>query len=176
MSVYFRSSYQNNYRGFQCRYEVLGEVATTTTPSSNQNHVETNTAVQWNGEEGCGVPYKETRIVGGKETAPNRYPWMVGLSFNGQWFCGGTLVNKQWVLTAAHCTHGAESSYVYLGAHNLYDEEDGRIIILSKEFVEHPNYDLEKIANDIALVKLPKNTITEYSAKIRPVCLPLSVI
>ena len=33
---------------------------------------------------------------------------------------------KDWVLTAAHCTHGAVSSYVYLGAHNLYDEEDGQ--------------------------------------------------
>ena len=70
---------------------------------------------------------------------------------------------KDWVLTAAHCTHGAVSSYVYLGAHNLYDEEDGRLILFTSDFVEHPNYDEKKITNDVALVRLPPNSLTEYT-------------
>ena len=40
--------------------------------------------------------------------------------------------SKEWVLTAAHCTHGAVSSYAYLGAHNLYSEEEGRLIIFTQ--------------------------------------------
>ena len=35
-------------------------------------------------------------------------------------------------MTAAHCTHGAVSSYAYLGAHNLYSEEEGRLIIFTQ--------------------------------------------
>ena len=42
---------------------------------------------------------------------------------------------KEWVLTAAHCTHGAVSSYAYLGAHNLYSEEDGRLIIFTQVMI-----------------------------------------
>ena len=69
-------------------------------------------------------------------------------------------------------SYRAVSSYAYLGAHNLYDEEDGRKIIYTTEFVEHPEYDVESIANDVALVHLPKNSLTSYTTHIKPGCLP----
>ena len=47
------------------------------------------------------------RIVGGREAVHGSWPWMVDLQNkiiepNGH-TCGGSLINAQWVLTAAHC-------------------------------------------------------------------------
>ena len=60
---------------------------------------------------GCGDPYYSPtvngRIVGGIPTLPHSWPWMVSLqSDNGFPFCGGTLVNDEYVVTAAHCMPG----------------------------------------------------------------------
>ncbi|KAJ8297465.1 hypothetical protein KUTeg_023996 [Tegillarca granosa] len=48
-------------------------------------------------------------IVGGRDTTINRWPWQAGvLSVNG-FNCGGTLIDYDTVLTAAHCVHGRSS-------------------------------------------------------------------
>merc|ERR1711884_456038 len=56
----------------------------------------------------CGLASRQTRIVGGTVTEVNEYPWQVGLvsKNSDRVWCGGSLINDQWVLTAAHCTAG----------------------------------------------------------------------
>ena len=54
----------------------------------------------------CGNANGVTRIIGGKNSANLRWPWMVKLYIKYQGtstWCGGTLLSNQWVLTAAHC-------------------------------------------------------------------------
>ena len=58
-----------------------------------------------------------TKIVGGTVANAGDAPWQVALTsragtdvYSAQ-FCGGTLINSDWVLTAAHCTAGQVYMY-----------------------------------------------------------------
>lgn len=53
----------------------------------------------------CGIGRK-TRIVGGTTANIAEFPWMVGMTKRGQFHCGGSLITRRHVLTAAHCLEG----------------------------------------------------------------------
>jgi secreted trypsin-like serine protease len=56
------------------------------------------------GEEADGVELADQQqtIVNGEEAVPHSQPWIVNLSIRGG-FCGGSVINPSWVVTAAHC-------------------------------------------------------------------------
>merc|ERR1712088_54732 len=119
----------------------------------------------------CGIPGPKDRIVGGSEATPHSYPWMAALFVDDTWFCGGTLISDEWVLTAAHCAKDATEMLVMLGAHNVREaSEEGRLEITTTDFFTHPGWSQISIHNDLALVHLPEPV--NFTDIIRPVCLP----
>ncbi|XP_033753108.1 chymotrypsin-like protease CTRL-1 [Pecten maximus] len=42
-------------------------------------------------------------IIGGTNATDNAWPWQVSIRYRGRFMCGGTLLNEDTVLTAAHC-------------------------------------------------------------------------
>jgi len=117
----------------------------------------------------------ESRIVGGEAASEYAWPWQIYLSLNGQFICGGTLVDKQNVVTAAHCISGqsdnANDFLVRVGAHNMARQGyyAGTVYTVSSIFV-HENYVSAEYGYDIAIVRLTYPV--DLSDTVNVICLP----
>ncbi|XP_047486378.1 chymotrypsin BI-like [Penaeus chinensis] len=112
------------------------------------------------------------RIVGGVEATPHSWPHQAALFIDDMYFCGGSLISNEWVLTAAHCMDGAGFVEVVLGAHNIRENEASQVSIVSTDFFTHENWNSWLLTNDIALIKLPSPVST--NSNIKTVRLPSS--
>lgn len=104
----------------------------------------------------------QDRIVGGDPVEIRDYPWQVSLQlqpqYGGDHFCGGTIINGEWILTAAHCLVWDDVEFqpgfmrVRAGFTGLSSNEGSYYNVV--EFVLHPDYNDDTHQNDIALVRL----------------------
>lgn len=53
----------------------------------------------------------QLRVVGGRASHPKAWPFLVAIYKDGVFYCGGTILNELWVLTAAHCLEGYRHLY-----------------------------------------------------------------
>ncbi|XP_014277234.3 LOW QUALITY PROTEIN: venom serine protease 34 [Halyomorpha halys] len=102
------------------------------------------------------------RIVGGKETRKNEYPWMVSISSG----CGGSIISPWHILTAAHCID--KNMTVSVGRHQLYNDKNAVHYTISK-VIKHEAYDHQKVLNDIAI--LVTSTQIRFNQEVGPICL-----
>jgi len=117
----------------------------------------------------CGYAPMADRIYGGSEVSPNSLPWQVFVNADG-FMCGGSIISRNYVLTAAHCTNGRprDKITVFVSAHFLWTGTEYSAI----EIIEHPSYESTTYYADIALIKI--ESPLEWSSHVAPICIPQS--
>ncbi|XP_043277367.1 chymotrypsin-1-like [Venturia canescens] len=112
------------------------------------------------------------RVVNGKDVKLGELPYQVALIARGHgfpdtYFCTGSILNKYYVVTAAHCALAVLEDMMYVVAGTVDLE---RYLWISKveEAVVHPEFDMEhSISNDIALLRVEEPF--EFSETVSPV-------
>ena len=130
----------------------------------------------------CGKsPTVTGRIVGGKKAQEGAFPWIVTLheksDSNFDHVCGGSILNKRWILTAAHCIDHPDNTQmyeIYVGLHSLSRKsaKRARKHKISKIII-HESYDKAEYEYDIALLRTA-DTIDFGGSEgfVNGVCLP----
>ncbi|KAJ9573658.1 hypothetical protein L9F63_008999, partial [Diploptera punctata] len=129
----------------------------------------------------CGVPRItiQKRIIGGNEAYFGEFPWQAHIRIAG-YQCGGVLVSRWYVATAAHCIHRArlKDITVFLGEYDTqntghYIEPLPEEILRVVHKIIHPNFQYritQPDRFDLALLRLSRPV--NYRENILPICLP----
>ncbi|XP_012881416.1 PREDICTED: coagulation factor IX [Dipodomys ordii] len=112
-----------------------------------------------------------SRVVGGADAKPGQFPWQVLLNGKIPAFCGGSIINEKWVVTAAHCIEPGDKIEVVAGEYNIDEKEDTEQRRNVIQVITHQNYNatINKYSHDIALLELDKPlTLNSY---VTPICI-----
>ncbi|KAM9342466.1 transmembrane protease serine 12 [Pholidichthys leucotaenia] len=135
------------------------------------------------GGGGCGQrplfgPLGKIRIVGGQNAPEGAWPWQVSIQLHSLHFCGGTILNSLYVVTASHCFHDllrTDRSYFRVVAGlRVFSSPGSHIQVRSIRKVKmHEDYSSITFDNDVSLVLL--SSPFNFNDYVQPICIPHSV-
>jgi len=128
----------------------------------------------------------ESRVINGEPAIPHTAPYIVSLQvFNrtgdpnvSRHTCGGSIINENWVITAAHCVVNRPADVflgVFAGRHDLLQSEldeggQHRSIALTLVHEDYPKNPIDDEPYDIALLKVTEPFV--FDERVQPIALP----
>merc|ERR1712045_765752 len=97
-------------------------------------------------------------IVNGEQAVAHEFPWMAALMNLQRQFCGGSLIDENHILTAAHCV-----------AHMSKYDDSQTVVKHVKRVIRHKGFSSSTLWNDVAILTL--DSAVQYSDTIQPICL-----
>lgn len=135
----------------------------------------------------CGnIFLPDVLVYGGNKTKHGQWPFLAGVlkKSSRKFFCGGSIITNQHVLTAAHCVETKKSKngknkkqqpadiIVYLGRHSLSSTSEHNSVTQNvNEIIVHPDWTTEHEKYDADLAILVLEQAVAFSHFIQPVCL-----
>ncbi|MEM9102542.1 MAG: trypsin-like serine protease [Pseudomonadota bacterium] len=132
---------------------------------------------------GSAISYQPTtKIVNGNDADEGEYPWMAwlfittqaevdraeaeGTGFSGS-SCGGSILNANWILTAAHCADEPDQTVIFVITGSRDNTSADRSVFMVERRINHENYSSRSLVNDIALYQLeqsiPTTVVSQYA-------------
>ncbi|XP_059174394.1 serine protease 41-like isoform X2 [Physella acuta] len=114
----------------------------------------------------CGVSKNDQskQIINGKDAPANAWPWQVFVE-GAEAMCGGSIIHRQWIVTAGHCFEGENVVKVYYGSKVMYN---GNSTMTDRRIPIERNENASPI--DMALYRL--TSPLSFSDSVQPICLP----
>ncbi|XP_071960713.1 clotting factor C-like isoform X2 [Antedon mediterranea] len=173
---YFTHGTQLAYSCKSNLYQLYGSSHLTCSGGKWRGHIPTCKPV-------CGKASgeKQAYVVGGNDTIGGMWPWNVAIykykngTGSKRLICGASILTETLVVTAAHCVKDRFTHLFkvevgkYYRTHHKRDEEWIQSRNVADFFVHH-NYNPSTLDSDIAVLRL--ETPIEFTARVRPVCLP----
>ncbi|XP_026491489.1 trypsin-like [Vanessa tameamea] len=120
-------------------------------------------------ELAAACPELSEQIIGGRPSSITRHPYQVSMVMNGNSFCGGFIISRDYVLTAAHCVQNTAPEAIRLRVGSTRRDSGGRIVSVSAVTV-HPQYGQPQFDHDIAALRLSQPLV--FGPAIQPIRLP----